>query len=98
MPDFQRLTKLIVKHALVSASHKFCKFVRRSSKSDQASWFFVLKKLTPLHPGPPGTGGSLLFLSTGAEAPAYYQSASPRRRRFYSPAIHPCPVYQSCPY
>src|SRR6516164_3411652 len=26
--------------------------------------------------------GPLLFLSTGAEAPAYYQSASPRRRRF----------------
>src|SRR5262245_15667959 len=34
-------------------------------------------------------GGPLLFLSTGAEAPAYYQSASPRRRRFYLPAIHP---------
>ena len=28
-------------------------------------------------------------LQTGAEAPAYYRSASPRRRRFYSPAIHP---------
>jgi len=28
-------------------------------------------------------------LQTGAEAPAYYQSASPRRRRFYLPAIHP---------
>src|SRR5215468_4532337 len=34
-------------------------------------------------------GGPFSFLSTGAEAPAYYQSASPRRRRFYLPAIHP---------
>src|SRR6516165_10196704 len=28
---------------------------------------------------PSGTGDPFLFLSTGAEAPAYYRSASPRR-------------------
>ena len=38
---------------------------------------------------PSGTGDPFLFLRTGAEAPAYSRSASPRRRRFYSPAIPP---------
>src|SRR5262249_47624728 len=30
-------------------------------------------------PPPPGTGDPFLFLSTGAEAPAYSRSASPKR-------------------
>jgi len=44
---------------------------------------------TTLHPRPPGRGIPFLFLSTGAEAPAYSRSASPRRRRFYPPLV-PC--------
>jgi len=61
-----------------------------AEKSDQAARFFVLtRSLRRFTPGPSGTGDPFLFLSTGAEAPAYSRSASPRRRRFYSPAIHP---------
>src|SRR5262249_14500927 len=61
-----------------------------AEKSDQASRFFVLNRsLRAASPRPSGTGDPFLFLSTGAEAPAYSQSASPRRGRFYSSAIHP---------
>src|SRR6516225_5300093 len=71
-----------------------------AEKSDQASRFFVLNtSLRAASPRPSGTGGPFLFLSTGAEAPAYSRSASPdfakalsgrpRRGRFDSSAIHP---------
>src|SRR5262245_38416839 len=61
-----------------------------AEKSDQASRFFVLNRsLRAASPRPSGTGDPFLFLRTGAEAPAYSQSASPRRGRFYSFAIHP---------
>jgi hypothetical protein len=58
--------------------------------------FRVKQKLTPLHPGPPGRGIAFFVLRTGAEAPAYYQSASPDfakalsgrpRRRRYPPCV-----------
>src|SRR6516225_2475664 len=59
-------------------------------KSDRASRFFVLSRsLRAASTRPSGTGDPFLFLSTGAEAPAYSRSASPRRARFYSSAIHP---------
>src|SRR5262249_40104281 len=58
-------------------------------KSVQASRFFVLNRSLRASPRPSGTGALFLFLSTGAEASAYYRSASPRRRRFSSPVIHP---------
>src|SRR5262249_39987173 len=61
-----------------------------AEKSDQASRFFVLNRsLRAASPRPSGTGDPFLFLRTGAEAPAYSRSASPRRSRFYSSAIHP---------
>ena len=61
-----------------------------AEKSDQAARFFVLNRsLRAASPRPSGTGDPFLFLRTGAEAPAYSQSASPRRGRFYSSAIHP---------
>ena len=56
-------------------------------KSDGASRFFVLSRSLRAAPSrPSGTGDPFLFLSTGAEAPAYSRSASPRRARFYSSA------------
>ena len=60
-----------------------------AEKSDQASRFFVLTEAYAASPRPSGTGDPFLFLSTGAEAPAYFRSASPRRRRFYPPDVHP---------
>jgi hypothetical protein len=39
---------------------------------------YVLIITTP-SPRPCGTGSILVYWNTGAEAPAYYQSASPRR-------------------
>jgi hypothetical protein len=65
-----------------------------AEKSDQASRFFVLNRSSSAaSPRPFGTGDPFLFLSTGAEAPAYSRSTSPRRRRFSSPAIrHASPV------
>src|SRR5215472_10041188 len=61
-----------------------------AEKSDQALRFFVLKRsLRAASPRPSGTGDPFLFLRTGAEAPAYSRSASPRRVRFYSSAIEP---------
>src|SRR6516164_1127181 len=61
-----------------------------AEKSDQAWRFFVLNRnLHAASPRPSGTGDPFLSLSTGAEAPAYSRSASPRRGRFYSSAIHP---------
>ena len=44
------------------------------------------RSLRAASPRPSGTGDPFLFLSTGAEAPAYSRSASPRRARFYSSA------------
>jgi len=59
-------------------------------KSDGASRFFVLSRsLRAASSRPSGTGDPFLFLGTGAGAPAYSRSASPRRARFYSSAIHP---------
>src|SRR5215831_6254408 len=59
-------------------------------KSDRASRFFVLSRSLRAAPSrPSGTGDPFLFLSTGAEAPAYSRSASPRRAQFYSSAMHP---------
>ena len=56
-------------------------------KSERASRFFVLNRsLRAASSRPSGTGDPFLFLSTGAEAPAYSRSASPRRARFYSSA------------
>src|SRR5215471_6052733 len=62
-----------------------------AEKSEQAWRFFVLNRSlrAASPPGPSGTGDPFLSLSTGAEAPAYSRSASPRRGRFYSSAIHP---------
>ena len=55
-----------------------------AEKSDQASRFFVLNRsLRAASPRPSGTGDPFLFLRTGAEAPAYSRSASPRRGRFF---------------
>ena len=57
---------------------------------DRASRFFVLSRsLRAASSRPSGTGDPFLFLGTGAGAPAYSRSASPRRARFYSSAIHP---------
>jgi hypothetical protein len=51
-----------------------------AEKSDQASRFFVLNRSSPAaSPRPSGTGDAFLFLSTGAEAPAYFLSAPPGR-------------------
>jgi hypothetical protein len=69
-----------------------------AEKSDQASRFFVLNRsLRHFTPAFRGGGSLFVFLSTGAEAEAlaYYQGASPRRRRFHSPA-YPTRV-SSCP-
>jgi len=52
---------------------------------------YVLIITTP-SPRPCGTGSILVYWNTGAEAPAYYQSASPRRRnvgRASSPVASP---------
>ena len=60
-----------------------------AEKHNQASRFFALNRSLRRFTPALRDGGSLLFLSTGAEAeaPAYYQSASPRRRRFCSPRV-----------
>src|SRR5262249_7057158 len=68
---------------------KMIRITSFAEKSDQASRFFVLNRSLRRFTPALRDGGSLFVLSTGAEAPAYYRSASPRRRRFYSPAIHP---------
>jgi hypothetical protein len=69
-----------------------------AEKSDQASRFFVLNRsLRAASPRPSGTGDRFLFLRTGAEAPAYSRSASPRRGRFYSSAIHCLPKAEAVP-
>jgi len=61
-----------------------------AEKSDQASRFFVLnrslRRFTPaLRDGDP----ILCFCVPALKPPAYYQSASPRRRRFDSPPYLP---------
>ena len=56
-------------------------------KSDRDSRFFRAKQKLTRRPIPAlRDGDPFLFLSTGAEAPAYSRSASPRRARFYSSA------------
>ena len=50
-----------------------------AKKSDQASRFFVLNRSSRRFSRPFRTGDPFFFLSTGAEAPAYSRSASPRR-------------------
>jgi len=66
-----------------------CVFKR--AKRGRFAYFSLKLALIRLTPAPPGTGDPFLFLRTGAEAPAYFRSASPRRGRFYSyPPRVPC--------
>jgi len=68
---------------------KMIRITSFAEKRNQLRGFSCSTEACAASPRPSGTRDPFLFLSTGAEAPAYSRSASPRRGRFYSSAIHP---------
>ena len=72
---------------------KMIRITSFAEKRNQLRGFSCSTEACAASPRPSGTRDPFLFLSTGAEAPAYSRSASPRRGRFllirYPPRV-PC--------